>query len=178
MSLKSASKSKPYTPLAGEATDGWSSPTEATATCFCGAVQLKFPTEAPGLVDSFICHCTDCHKITASMFASNFVVKTNYLTHVRGEENLKRYSTTKSIVTKGNTMTNHFCSTCGSLLYRIGSGFPGLTIMRIGTVDDFNLMETKLRPRVEQFVKDRVDWLEGAKGLLQVDGYHYGKESE
>lgn len=47
--------------------------------------------------------------------------------------------------------------------------------MRIGTVDDFNLMETKLRPRVEQFVKDRVEWLEGARGVMQVDGYHYGE---
>lgn len=73
-------------------------------------------------------------------------------------------------------MTNHFCSTCGSLLYRIGTGFPGLAIMRIGTVDDFHLMETKLRPRVEQFVKDRVDWLEGASGVMQVDGYHYGEK--
>lgn len=76
-------------------------------------------------------------------------------------------------------MTNHFCSTCGSLLYRIGTGFPGMAIMRIGTVDDFNLMETKLRPRVEQFVKDRVDWLDGIggkEGILQVDGYHYGEK--
>lgn len=40
---------------------------EATATCFCGAVQLAFPTKAPGLVDTFVCNCTDCRKITASM---------------------------------------------------------------------------------------------------------------
>lgn len=54
-----------------------------------------------------------------------------------------------------------------------------MAIMRIGTVDDFNLMETKLRPRVEQFVKDRVDWLDGIggkEGILQVDGYHYGEK--
>lgn len=97
MSLKTADKSKAYIPLAGETTDGWSSETEATATCFCGAVQLKFPTEAPGFVDSFICNCTDCHKITASMFASNFVVRTSHLEHLRGRENVTEYSTTKSI---------------------------------------------------------------------------------
>jgi hypothetical protein len=29
-------------PLAGQADDGWSTEEEATATCFCGAVQLAF----------------------------------------------------------------------------------------------------------------------------------------
>lgn len=35
-------KSKPYIPLAGLASDGWSNEDEATATCFCGEVQLVF----------------------------------------------------------------------------------------------------------------------------------------
>ena len=35
-------KSKPYFPLAGLANDGWSTEDEATATCYCGAVQLAF----------------------------------------------------------------------------------------------------------------------------------------
>lgn len=35
-------ESKPYLPLAGSAEDGWSKEDEATATCFCGAVQLAF----------------------------------------------------------------------------------------------------------------------------------------
>lgn len=39
--LSTADKSKPYIPLTGLAKDGWSTETEATATCFCGAVQLK-----------------------------------------------------------------------------------------------------------------------------------------
>lgn len=39
--LSTADKSKPYLPLTGIANDGWSTDTEATATCFCGAVQLK-----------------------------------------------------------------------------------------------------------------------------------------
>ncbi|KAF7345650.1 Glutathione-dependent formaldehyde-activating GFA protein [Mycena venus] len=67
-------KSKSYFPLAGSANDGWSNEEEATATCFCGAVQLKFPTQGPGLVETFVCHCADCRKITASMFASNFTI--------------------------------------------------------------------------------------------------------
>lgn len=37
----------------------------ATATCYCGAVQIEVPSEGEGLIDTFICHCTDCRKITA-----------------------------------------------------------------------------------------------------------------
>ena len=42
-----ADKSKPYIPLAGCADDGWSKENEATATCFCGTVQLAFASLAP-----------------------------------------------------------------------------------------------------------------------------------
>ena len=35
-----ADKTKPYIPLNSLQQDGWSKDTEATATCFCGTVQL------------------------------------------------------------------------------------------------------------------------------------------
>jgi hypothetical protein len=61
-------------------------------------------------------------------------------------------------------MTNYFCKTCGTLMYRIGDAFPGCSILRLGTVDDFNLVETKLKPTRELFVKDRVSWFSGVQG--------------
>jgi hypothetical protein len=106
------------------------------------------------------------------MFASNFVVRTTHLKHLRGEENLKTFAQSKTIEAH-NTMTNYFCSTCGTLMYRRGAGFPGMSIMRIGTVDDFNLMETTLRPRVEQYTRDRVNWLQAKEGVEQHQGSAY-----
>ncbi|KAI5475543.1 serine/threonine protein phosphatase [Pseudohyphozyma bogoriensis] len=153
-----ADKTKPYFPLANLSQDGWSNDKEASATCFCGKVQLAFPVSGPGLGDVFVCHCSDCHKITASMFATNFCVTDEGLRHVRGQDLLKQFSQNTSIH-NGKTMTNHFCGECGTLMYRIGEGFPGLNILRVGTVDDFSLHETVLKPRVEQFIKDRVGWL-------------------
>jgi hypothetical protein len=41
-SVRDSDKTKPYIPRAGVATDGWHKEDEATATCFCGAVQLAF----------------------------------------------------------------------------------------------------------------------------------------
>ena len=54
-------------------------------------------------------------------------------------------------------------------MYRVGSGFPGQSILRIGTVDDFNLHETKLRPQVELFTKDRVCWLPGLENVQKFE---------
>ena len=42
MSVRDADKSQPYVPLSGLANDGSSKDDQATATCYCGAVQLAF----------------------------------------------------------------------------------------------------------------------------------------
>ncbi|KAE9403753.1 hypothetical protein BT96DRAFT_854449 [Gymnopus androsaceus JB14] len=166
-------KSKSYFPLAGGANDGWSNEEEATATCFCGAVQLKFPTQGPGFVNAFICNCPDCRKITASMFASNFVIADDHLTHIRGQSNLTKFSQAKTIAS-GSTMTDYFCQTCGTLMYRVSSRWPGLSVLRIGTVDDFHLHETKLKPTVEQFIEHRVGWFSGGVGVEEkVEGHYH-----
>jgi hypothetical protein len=107
------------------------------------------------------------------MFASNFTVLDSHLKHLRGQENLKTFGQ-KTTIGSGKKMTNYFCSTCGTLMYRVGESFPGQSILRIGTVDDFSLMETKLRPRVEQFIESRVDWVKPAEGVKQVEGSYVG----
>ena len=106
------------------------------------------------------------------MFASNFIINDTSLKHIRGEDKLTRWAQSKTIAT-GNTMANHFCSVCGTLMYRRSSGYPGKSIMRIGTVDDFNLHETKLKPRIEQFVKSRVGWFTGGQGVEQIEGNYF-----
>ena len=99
------------------------------------------------------------------MFCSNFTVKDSALTHVRGEEKLSRWAQNKTIAS-GATMEDSFCSTCGNLMYRRSSRFPGMSILRIGTVDDFDLHSSKLKPQFEQFCDSRAPWLEG----VNIDG--------
>ena len=100
----------------------------ATATCYCGAIRLEFvrdpfavalltltnnqPTEGDGLVDTFICNCTDCRKLTSSMFASNFIVKDSEIKYIRGVDKISRF-TQKATIESGNYMTTEFCSVCG-----------------------------------------------------------------
>ena len=66
-------------------------------------------------------------------------------------------------------MEDSFCSVCGNLMYRRSSRFPGMSILRIGTVDDFNLHASKLQPQFEQFTESRVNWLAGVK----IDGIEH-----
>jgi hypothetical protein len=106
------------------------------------------------------------------MFATNFNIKDEYLIHERGRENLTVYAQKETVAT-GKLMSNHFCKTCGTLLYRTAENYPGSSILRLGTVDDFTLMETKLKPQVEQFTKDRVSWLSGGAGVKQYEGSFY-----
>ena len=118
--------------------------------------------EGPDLIATFICNCTDDHKTHASAFASNFVVNESATTHVRGQDKLTRFAQSGTIAT-GNTMANYFCSICGTLMYRVSRGYPGKLIPRIGTVDDFDVQSNQLRPKVEQFAKDRMAWFTGLK---------------
>jgi len=172
--MPSPDNTKPFFPLAGLASDGWSKEDRATATCFCGAVQLEVPLTNPGLVATFVCNCADCHKITASMFASNFTVLDTHLKHIRGRENLSQFKQDITIGGghTGRTMENFFCKTCGSLMYRVGSRWPGMSILRIGSVDDFTLHETILKPQIEFYTDTRAKWLHDVdiEGIPHVEG--------
>lgn len=147
-------------------------PNPSHLLCSNTASQTPQPIQGPGLVDTSTCNCADCHRLTASTFASDFTVADTHLKHLRGRDNLTSFRQTRTVAS-GNTMTNHFRSTCGTLMYRVGAAFPDQSILRIGTVDDFHLHETKLRPREEQFTKDRVGWLCGVERVKQIEGSAY-----
>lgn len=98
------------------------------------------------------------------MFTTAFIVRDSHLEHLRGEENLSLYTQSDTIAS-GSEMTNYFCKTCGTLMYRRGINFPGSSLLRTGTVDDFSLHETVLKPRIENFAEDRVCWLKEVDGM-------------
>lgn len=63
-------------------------------------------------------------------------------------------------------------------MYRRGTRFAGMTILRTGTVDDLSLAETKLRPQVEQFIERRVAWSKPIEGAAQTIGMHEPSDIE
>lgn len=92
------------------------------------------------------------------MFASGFIVEDDSLKHERGRENLSVFTQSKTIES-GKNMSNHFCKTCGTLMYRVSEIVPNRSLLRIGTVDDFTLMDTILKPQVEIYTKDKASWV-------------------
>lgn len=107
------------------------------------------------------------------MFASNFIINDSARKFVRGEDKLSKFKQSKTIES-GNSMENNFCSVCGTLMYRVSSGWPGKSVMRIGTIDDYHLQETKLKPRIEQYTKDRANWVSAGQGVEQHEGSFFG----
>jgi hypothetical protein len=89
------------------------------------------PTTAPGLIDTFIFHCTDFRKITASAFTSAFVVAVSTVQHLRGQQKLRRFAQSNTIAS-GRAMTNYFCDTCGTLMYRLSEAHPDIKVTRLG----------------------------------------------
>jgi hypothetical protein len=104
-------------------------------------------------------------------------VADSHLKHIRGEDNLTTFSETQTVRANAS-MTNYFCKTCATLMYRRGARFPDMTILRTGTVDDLALAETKLRPQVEQFIERRVAWSVPIEGAAQVVGMHQPSDIE
>ncbi|TKA82825.1 hypothetical protein B0A55_01060 [Friedmanniomyces simplex] len=145
---------------------------KATASCFCGACKYEFPLA--GVQTTFLCSCKDCRKVTASMFATNFVLKDTDIHWLSGEDKLTRWGQSATIDSH-NTMTNSFCSVCGTLLNRQSSGFPGQSFLRVGTVDDIKLHDAVLKPQVEQYTSTRVAWFHGVDGVPKAEGmYPFG----
>ncbi|KAJ9122859.1 hypothetical protein QFC24_003897 [Naganishia onofrii] len=104
------------------------------------------------------------------MFATNFTVQEDSIRYTRGSDNLTTWGQNETPVT-GGTMTNAFCKTCGTLMWRQGSSFPGTKFMRVGTVDDLHLHETVLRPQKEYFIENRPDWWHGVEHAKQIVGF-------
>ena len=67
-------------------------------------------------------------------------------------------------------MTNAFCKTCGTFMYRAGSIAPGTRFMRGGIIDDHKLHGTMLKPQAELFVEHRSAWLKPVEGAKQMEG--------
>ena len=99
---------------------------EQRGGCLCGQVRYTF-TAAP--VATRICWCRDCQHLSSNGTV-NAVVPSASL-QVLGEPS--EYASTAD---SGHAVRRRFCGRCGSHLFADSSGRPGLTVVRVGTLDD------------------------------------------
>ena len=97
-----------------------------TGGCLCGQVRYRVAAQ-PG--PSRICWCRDCQRISAN--GSVNVIFPTAAIEISGE--VGQYV---RLADSGNRVTMRFCPQCGSQLFSDSTGRPGLTVVRVGTLDE------------------------------------------
>jgi hypothetical protein len=99
---------------------------ERTGRCLCGAVSFRLAAEP---LATRICWCRDCQHLAANGTV-NLVVPADALS-VSGQ--LAEYTKKAD---NGNEVTRQFCPNCGTQLFAKSSGWPQLTVVRAGNLDE------------------------------------------
>lgn len=117
----------------------------AEGQCLCGAVRVTAHA-APWRMA--ICHCRDCQRSTGTGHATNALFKEGDVS-VQGDT--KSHAVTAD---SGNTLTRHFCPTCGARVFGRNSGRPGLVIVPVGLFED----SSWYAPHAALYAKRRQSW--------------------
>ena len=117
---------------------------EYTGRCLCGQVSYRIAAES---AVSRICWCRDCQRI-ASNGTVNAVFPTDAI-KISGKPG-EHTKTAES----GNQVRRRFCPTCGCHLFSDSSGRPGMTVVRLGTLDD----PSSIKPTSNIWTKSAPAW--------------------
>ena len=118
--------------------------TEHTGRCLCGDVSYRI-TAQPAV--SRICWCRDCQRI-ASNGTVNVVFPTNAI-EISGKP-----SEYTRAAESGNQVRRRFCPCCGCHLFSDSSGRPGMTVVRLGTLDD----PSSIKPTANIWTRSAPKW--------------------
>ena len=129
------------------------------SSCLCGLNRISWDAEP---ILTFRCHCMDERKLTGAAFALNIFVSTETLKVESG-----KLSVWGKVVESGNTIYNHSCGQCGSLLYRASTGSPDIIVIKAGCIDGVEDPAKTFIPHVEVFTRSRVPWVPPFEGAAQ-----------
>lgn len=113
--------------------------------CMCG--RISYDSAAEPLMTA-VCHCPDCQRQTGTSFSIVVGLPADAL-EVAGEMSI--YTTTGE---SGAVVHRHFCGQCGSPIYSLPDGMPGLIFLKAGTLDDTSWLE----PGLEMFCDTAQSW--------------------
>lgn len=117
----------------------------ATGQCRCGDIAITI-SDKPKLCSQ--CHCKDCQRLSGTgHFSLAFFAEQSV--KITGEAT--GYAVTTD---RGNRNTRYFCPKCGSRVYGVNTGRPGMVSIPVGILDDHSWYE----PNVVVYVKQRESW--------------------
>lgn len=128
---------------------------DLTGSCLCGEVRYRITAEP---VVARICWCRDCQRI-ASNGTVNAIFPSAAL-QISGTP--AEYTSTAD---SGNQVRRRFCGQCGCHLFADSTGRPGLTVVRVGTLDD----ASSVRPSANIWSASAPDWACLDAGLDQIE---------
>ena len=124
--------------------------------CLCGQVRYEVSV-SPG--PSRVCWCRDCQRIssngTVNVIFPSEAIK---ISGTPGKHEKRADS--------GNIVTRRFCPSCGTQLFSDSSGRPGLTVVRLGTLDE----PSAVRPTANIWVASAPSWACVDQALEQFPG--------
>jgi hypothetical protein len=115
--------------------------------CLCGAVRYTFSGEP---FRQFVCHCRDCQRSGGSAFHVGLAAPRDGFRITRGE--LQTYESTSD---SGRGIKRRFCACCGSGVLNEPAVWPDHVVIRVGTLDDPNVVA----PKQELYASRRARWL-------------------
>lgn len=116
-----------------------------TGTCLCGAVRYEAGAEP---VFSGHCHCTDCQKESGGGHMTMAAVP-DAAVKITG-----RTSSFTKLSASGRPTERTFCPTCGSTLFSRPQSIAGLTLLRVGTLDNPSV----IAPSMSMFTSRAQAW--------------------
>ncbi|HET7763974.1 MAG TPA: GFA family protein [Burkholderiales bacterium] len=99
---------------------------ERTGGCLCGQVRYRLTAEP---VTSRICWCRDCQRI-AGNGTVNALFPSQSIEITGSPSEYVREADSSHVVRR------RFCPQCGCHLFAVSSGYPGVVVVRVGTLDD------------------------------------------
>ncbi|KAL0259542.1 hypothetical protein SLS55_005279 [Diplodia seriata] len=133
-----------------------------TGGCLCGNLKYSFDGEPVGVA---ACHCIPCRRTSNSTHSTNLLVPAPAFKSLGGTP--KNWSRTGD---SGKPVTSNFCPECGVLCWVTGEAMPGVLIVKAGTLDDLSLVETKYKPKIEVYCRNKFSWLADVEGAQKFEG--------
>jgi hypothetical protein len=124
-----------------------------TGHCLCGEVRYEISVTPVAMM---YCHCEECRRATGSSLNTSIFVRREHFRLVSGESRVSSHESSP-----GNL--RHFCSGCGSPLFKYFPNPPGLMTVRAGTLDS----DPGVRPAGHIWVSEKAPWYEITDGLPQ-----------
>ncbi len=124
-----------------------------TGHCLCGSVQYEISGKPLALL---YCHCEECRRATGSSLNTSIFVRRGDFRIVSGDDALSFHESSP-----GNR--RHFCSKCGSPVFKYFPEPPYLMTVRAGTLDS----DPGVRPSGHIWVSEKAPWYEITDGLPQ-----------